>query len=798
MQIHLKRISIRLLIVLFVRLFYFTAAPVALALQTPQGVPGDRWMEIDLYWFSRDQIQHSANEFWDRFAPLYAGVQGDRGIVLNIGWTVQYIMDWSGNLDQRIVLPTGSGEQPWVAESAPLSGDWRQMQEAWKARFMRPINVQKRGYQPWTYGDLRKLITALREAEEEHGIHGIKVGSLTYASRGAYGEDAPWARRHPEAFNMTPQTVRSGIFDPGALLHADSQPLGGLPEGIREGMPVHRAFAAQWGSLSKSVGLDAIMLRDAFGMPFSYRRDGPFGPVAPSPEISRSHNVAVATLVRETKLANPQALVMMYSNGASAISDWRSNCFDLESIAKEGYLDIFVDQTWAGAWNEVGVRNQDFWNQPGLGYTYQLAYLLAHAAILADTKVRHYSLTETFDSWESWDVLHSVPERLRWEIWAYAHAGVKTPNGLKLPAGSYISWGNQGQRLLSEKDVNFLASNSNEAALDAHRTVEIFGPTLVYSRETMFWQMEHASPDNDIKEWIDEQAGSVMKWPLPILSSTRLEWLPEVHSDLYILQTPVHLSAAHTNMIARLIRSGQPIAIWGSPLCGIAPELARLGGLGGIKSVDKLEQVHDAKLGESGASYANNIPASFPTLSRLSMNRNDPGTFVVYSINDSPALTLDTNEGKQVLTWDPPTFFSVGVWGASEPKPGFRHPVCCAPLLEVWGGSAAPYALTAGALNSLLSRPKVLHARSIDMNQTTSICAWRTFDNTIHMLAANLEEGIRDDADRFRHVVLVLPSSWNHSSFRDEWSERRFGVVNQGEITINLDHAQSVMLTNAR
>src|SRR5664279_2768904 len=180
------------------------------------------------------------------------------------------------------------------------------------------------------------------------------------------------------------------------------------------------------------------------------------------------------------------------------------------------------------------------------------------------------------------------------------------------------------------------------------------------------------------------------------------------------------------------------------------------------------------------------------------MNRNDPGAFVLYSINDSPALTINTKEGKQVLTWDPPTFFSVGVWGASEPKPGFRHPVYCAPLLEVWGGSAAPYALTAGALNSLLSRRKVLHARSVDMNQTMSICAWRTFDDTIHLLAANLEEGLRDDADRFRHAVLVLPSSWNHSSFRDEWSERRFEVVNQGQIAINLDHAQSVMLTNAR
>ena len=69
--------------------------------------------------------------------------------------------------------------------------------------------------------------------------------------------------------------------------------------------------------------------------------------------------------------------------------------------------------------------------------------------------MRHYHLVETFDAWESWDVIHTAPERLRWGIWAYSHAAVKTPSGIKLPAGSYISWANQGKRLLSAEDVSF-------------------------------------------------------------------------------------------------------------------------------------------------------------------------------------------------------------------------------------------------------------------------------------------------------------------------------------------------------
>ena len=80
--------------------------------------------------------------------------------------------------------------------------------------------------------------------------------------------------------------------------------------------------------------------------------------------------------------------------------------------------------------------------------------MLGHAAILADTKVRHYFLTETFDAWESWDVIHHAQERLRWGIWAFSHAAVKKPEGLKMPSGSYISWCNQGVRTCTLRQIS--------------------------------------------------------------------------------------------------------------------------------------------------------------------------------------------------------------------------------------------------------------------------------------------------------------------------------------------------------
>ena len=749
-------------------------------------VPGDRWLEIDLYWFDLKDIRGSARAFWDRYEPLYAGVQGFRGVVLNVGWTVACVMDWSGDLNQRIDLPKGTGQQKWVKQTGPLTGTTEERQRQWKQRFAQPVIVGRRGYDAWTYGDLKRLASVVREEGARRGITEFNVGLLNYAWKDAYGEIPEWIRRHPEAFTnlqeSSPGWSSGPYFDPAAKLHADPHPLGAWPHGILEGTPVYLAYGRQWGSLSKAIGVDAIMLRDSFGMPVPYLHWGPLGRVAPSPESIRDANKAVAALVRETKTANPKALVMMYSNGATAIGDWRSNCFDLESIAKEGHLDIWVDQTWAGDWNEVGVREETFWNAPLNGYTYQLAYLLIHAAILADTKVRHYPVVECPDAWEAEDVLHTVPERLRWEIWAYAHAGVKSPQGLKLPAGSYIAMVNRGDHLLSEQDVNFFVTNINEAVRDASRTTQIFGPTLVYSREAMQWQADHATPNHDIKEWIDEQAGGVIKWPVPVLSATRLEWLPKVNSDLFILQTPSHLAPRHTTYIAQWIKKGHPVAIFGSPAAGIDPELEKLGGLSSSEAGEVQLKVRQATLGSGSPALAENVPESFPTLYRLTLNRASKEARVVYSVEGGPVLTLNTTAGKRVMMWDPPDIIRRGDEGMGGGS-----------LRDIWGGSAGSYALAAGTLNYLLSDTGSLHARSIDLNQTMSICAWATADGGIRLLAANLEEGLGDDSDAFCHATLVLPDNWKAAKLRDAWSDESL-KVNDNSVTINLEQAQSMLL----
>jgi hypothetical protein len=756
--------------------------PLAGQAEAPAFVPGDRWIEIDLYWFEQDDIVGSVSCFWDRFQPLYEHVGGDRGVILNVGWTVGYIMEWSGELDQRISLPAGTGQQPWVEETAPLPGSTDERRRAWKARFSSPSIVTRKGYGPWTYRDLQRLTDNLREEAAKRGIAGFKVGSLAYAWVDAYGEVAPWAKVHPEAFTswqfQSRGEAQSGrFFDPGAQLHRDTSRLGGLTRGIEEGMPVYQAFAAQWGSLSKSVGLDAIMLRDSFGMSVPYQRAGPHGVVEPSPDVIRKHTQDMSAFIRETKAANPHSLVMMYSNAASALGDWRSNGLDLEQIALEGSLDVFVDQTWAGAWNEVGVRHNSFWNQPTLGWTYQLTSMLMHAATLAGTKVKHYPLIETFDAWESWDVLHTVPERLRWGIWAYSHASVKTPSGIAIPAGSYISWANQGKRLLSSPDVTFLNTNISQAVIDAHQVTEVFGPTLVYARSSAKWQAEHAGADHDVKEWLDEQTGSIIKWPVPILSATRIEWLTGVSSDLFILGAPSHLSAEEDSFVNTVAHRGTPIAIFGSPAGGIDPSLQMLAGLRSTDVQAASPAVQSGKASGLATQLVADAPLQFPVLQSLSRNTVAEGARAIYSVAGSPALVRNQTAGVRLLAWDPPEFLD-----ESDKQ-----------LRDIWGGSAAPYALAAATVNSLLANSTDIHASAIDLQQTVNISAWRTSDGRVHLLAANLEEGLRDDADASRRTTIELPSKWRNLRWNALWPGAEIKQSN-GSIDINLGQARSIQL----
>ena len=127
--------------------------------QQPAATPvdADRWVEIDLYWFKQKSIPDSVRQFWERFEPLYRGVRGYRGVILNIGWTVGPVMEWSGDLDQKISLPAGSGQQKWVDERGPLPGTTEERKKKSEQRFAGALVATRHGYDPWTYRDVKTL-----------------------------------------------------------------------------------------------------------------------------------------------------------------------------------------------------------------------------------------------------------------------------------------------------------------------------------------------------------------------------------------------------------------------------------------------------------------------------------------------------------------------------------------------------------------------------------------------------------------------------------------------------------------
>jgi len=175
------------------------------------------------------------------------------------------------------------------------------------------------------------------------------------------------------------------------------------------------------------------------------------------------------------------------------------------------------------------------------------------------------------------------------------------------------------------------------------------------------------------------------------------------------------------------------------------------------------------------------VASSFNVYCRPEAGSASADARIIYTVQDSPRLTIDITGRKRIALWSPPDFRSMG---------GL-------PLSQIWGNTGAPYALAAGVLNNLLKQNTVLHANEIDLRQTMTISAWRTSDGALRILAGNLEEGLRDDADFSRHATLALPQSWPSADWKNAWTGSKFLLTNN-LLNIDLKQAESVLLEPAK
>jgi hypothetical protein len=479
----------------------------------------DRWLEMDLTWFDpgRD-FEPRLDELFERIGPLFDGVSGRRGIFFNLGWLIDLVTEWQGDPAQPI--PTRSRRTArWAAVS---------------------------------YDRLRHFVDAYREAADRHGLGGLGCGILFVEwahvvwppELKIYDFDSDWYDRHPELYEPPHSHIGMPDLHPVNPLRGDDYPYATAPDGLTDGTSFGEFFGRQWASFAEFTGFDAILLRDGFTGPMIYARNGPYGTRAPSdPAVAQRFSDSVRALYRDVKQAAPDRLVVGYSSAISPIADWRVGCVDFESLVADGHIDAWIEQTWGGAW-------QDWWHQLWKGWTFQTANLLTRRAMITAANARRerpcalWHLVETWDGWEHWDTIHQVPGKLTWGAWAFAHASALTPSGPQPSDGAYVSWLNNGSmQLLSGDDVAFVGGLLERAERSAGALEDVYGPALVYDRATMA-AVSATRPDANVGEWLDDQAGLLMKWGVPVLSCSRPEWLPPGDAPRQLIAQPASAESA--------------------------------------------------------------------------------------------------------------------------------------------------------------------------------------------------------------------------------------------------------------
>ena len=659
----------------------------------------DRWVEIDIDWFGDPPWDRTIDEFVARTLPLFAGEHELRGVCFNVGWLADLVTEWTGRPDQRLPLRS--------------------------RRFARWARL--------SYEDLRRFLADLRRSAAAAGIPDLKLGVLVAGlgevvappvTGSMYDLFSDWHDRHPELYPLDISPLPGPDLDPRVLMHPDDYAYATRPEGIRDGEPFPEFFGEQWGAVAGFLGLDLIHLRDGFLGPLLYTRVGPYGTVAAAdPAENETWTDAVRRLFRACKDAHPDGLVMAYSSGISGTAEWLTGCVDLEAIVADGALDIFIDQTWGGAW-------QDWWDDTWKGWTFQLAYLVGHGAQIRGanerraTSCRQYNLIETWDGWEPWDTLHDTPGKLEWATWAFSHAAVVGRDGRPIvPEGTYISWMNDwNDRLITTTDVAFLARHLDAAQASATGIEAIFGPMIVHDRGGLAAKYAE-DPASNASEWVEDQAGMVLKFGAAILAGTRAEWLPPTWPEGVLWQLPATIELEQARAL------GGPVVATGR---ADRIDAAVVAAAGVRRSGERLPDGY--RLGKPSS-------ADLPREERVHLPEREAVTaaddaWVGYDSRGMPLLV-----GRAPFYhWQPPDLADPG-------NPLIPHSQI---------GTTSPYVEAARVLNDGAARAGGISVDPVAAHEPVTVSCWRSH-GTVHVLLGNLESGWMGDARFPRRLTVNLP-----------------------------------------
>jgi hypothetical protein len=237
-------------------------------------------------------------------------------------------------------------------------------------------------------------------------------------------------------------------------------------------------------------------------------------------------------------------------------------------------------------------------------------------------------------------------------------------------------------------------------------------------------------PDWNGSEWIDDQAGLLMKWAVPVLGATRAEWISEVSPilDALIIQTPGRLDSRTQ-----------------SALDNFANAVLVVG------RADLLDEAIRQNLGfqvigqrvEGDFYVCNGDAQTTPVYDRPYLPEHQPilvqdGTRVHYQTVQTPLITACSNW----LYWQPPDW--------SEPFNPF--------LPKYQLGSTFPHFLVAALLHESARENGLSYADSIEHPYPIALHLWRSGGHA-NVLVGNLESGEFGDSRTPRHARIFLSRS---------------------------------------
>jgi hypothetical protein len=284
-----------------------------------------------------------------------------------------------------------------------------------------------------------------------------------------------------------------------------------------------------------------------------------------------------------------------------------------------------------------------------------------------------------------------------------------------------------------------------------------------------------------MKEWIDDQAGSIMKFSAPILSAARIENLGRVDSDMFIVQTPVHLKPSEKAALQKLIASGKPVMLCGSPANGIDRDFLRLAGMSTPDKAPGLEKTMGI-IASINHPLAENSPHAFALYQPHTNNilKKDAKAEVIYTVSNSPALIRKDN----LSIWDAPELLLY----TSERRPPSSFPT------DVLLGSAVPYALAARLVNDDLAKAGRLSARSPDMLLPVWCGSWTNKSGEVTILLGDIEEGLEHAGKDQSSIEITLPPPYGKRSLmREKWAGNTY-VLSDNTIRYYLKRGESRLL----